>query len=84
MQCSKTGCEAPAICYPVLIVRPWEGAACAETAINLPLCSQHGKEVTLDELVTDASWDALCFQFNAQGFQPPDRKLTELRLAKFD
>jgi len=51
MQCEAEGCEEPAVYRPVLLLYTAEGAEAIPATVELALCPQHAKELTLEMLL---------------------------------
>lgn len=79
-KCCKAGCERAATHH--LGLRLWakglpKSSRPAEGALDMPLCRDHARSATADELLSDESWVRLCDAFRRAGKAEPDRASAE-------
>ena len=77
--CDRMGCSEPAIWRPVLHLRPAEYSGDPALAyVGLTLCDEHRAEATVEEFLTDQTWNSLLEGFHQAGAMVPTRRLTTL------
>ena len=80
MNCLRKDCDKEGAFRPVLILRVHPHHTPAEAMLDLPLCGEHAMKTTVDDLVSEGGWDAICSQVTSIGRGKPKRELTVVRM----
>lgn len=85
-KCNRKDCKNFAEFYPLLRVfaKGYANAPALPILLSSPTCEDHTKDLSAEQFVTDATWEALCKVISAAGKALPCRKKTQLSWWKID
>jgi hypothetical protein len=83
MRCKRIDCIAPAVAYPVLVLRAYPAGNPAEAMIELPICGDHAAVMVPADILTEEAWQSILDGFESQGLEAPKRSLLQMRWEYF-